>query len=99
MALNADIAEKDHLWMGTNYTIGITKDLRPGPKDQVLNDGIKARRFGRWTMSNNIKKRIVFFYCMFSVSGYHRAWFVHTHSGLLDSGPVETGELVREIMS
>ena len=42
---------------------------------------------------------ISFFYCMFPVSGYHMLWFDHINSGLLRTGPVETGELAREIMS
>jgi hypothetical protein len=40
-----------------------------------------------------------FFYCMFSVSGYHGLWFVHIHSDLYHTGPFEKGELAREIMS
>jgi len=40
-----------------------------------------------------------FFYCMFSVSGYHGLWFVHMHSYLSGMSPVKTGELAKEIVS
>ena len=65
----------------------------------LINHQIKVKSLKKWLVSNRIKNRIVFFYCMFSVSGYHRVWFVHMHSDLLGPGPIETGELARGIMS